>query len=114
MGNLSTLDLDGNARVVGSAVDMGAYERQTVDAKEILAGSVSVSPNPATDFVMLQWPETLDLQLEMQVFDADGRELLRRQLSAWERLDVRDLPAGVYTLKVLDNNRIFTGKFVKH
>jgi len=113
LGNLSAFDLDGYQRVVGASVDIGAYENQTLGSKVDPAELLSVSPNPATEFLTILLPESGALALDLQVFDMEGRELLRRNLAAGQVLDVRDLLPGTFTLKVVAGERVFVGKFVK-
>ena len=69
-------------------------------------------PNPATDFLTLQLPETT-APLDVQVFDPQGRLLLRQSLATWQVLDVQGLAAGMYSLKVVVGERVFAGKFIK-
>ncbi|MBK9014052.1 MAG: T9SS type A sorting domain-containing protein [Saprospiraceae bacterium] len=71
---------------------------------------LQVSPNPATDFLNIQLPETTTAPLDVQVFDAQGRLIL---LANEQVLDVQGLAAGMYSLKVVVGDRVFAGKFVK-
>ncbi|MBK6933292.1 MAG: T9SS type A sorting domain-containing protein [Saprospirales bacterium] len=112
-GNLPALDLDGNARVFGTAVDMGAYESGFTPVREAVAGEVRVSPNPATAFLNLQLPEAVAGQFDVEVFDAQGKLAFRRTLGAGQQLDVQGLKAGVYALKVVAAERVYAGWFVK-
>ncbi len=112
-GNLPALDLDGNPRVFGTAVDIGSYESLFTPVREVNAGAVAVSPNPARDFLNIQLPQTITVPMETQVFDMEGRELLRRTFYGGQRMDVLDLQPGMYILKVVAGERFYIGKFVK-
>jgi hypothetical protein len=75
--------------------------------------SVSVRPNPATDAV---WVTVgTEKVRDVQLFGADGR-LYRTAFSAENeqvRLDVANLPAGVYTFRLLGETKTFAGKMIK-
>ena len=58
-------------------------------------------------------------QTSYVVTDLQGRVVMSRQLGLrqaefTEKLDVSELTAGVYLIKVIKEDRSFTGKFVKN
>jgi len=121
LDNLSATDLDGNARVV-SCPDIGAYESATVVSTDCVVGSgegfsgifsVTISPNPTSDFLNIQLPESIAPSLNVQVFDTQGRLVRNQMLAEGQPLDVQGLAAGMYTLKVLAGERVYVGKFVR-
>lgn len=68
--------------------------------------SFTVFPNPATDFLYL----TADQPLAAQLFDLSGRavsELIRVEGQA--EFHLADLPAGLYLLRLLDENGRLAG-----
>ncbi len=76
------------------------------------------SPNPAGDFLKIELPENVtapeDSGLAVAVFDVAGKLVLEKRLAAaGQMLDLRGLPPGVFALKVVAGERVFSGKFVK-
>ncbi|MDO8368700.1 MAG: choice-of-anchor Q domain-containing protein [Saprospiraceae bacterium] len=113
LGNLSELDLDGNARVSGAGVDIGAYEHPTSTVMEVIVGELTVSPNPAVAFLTVKLPEEITGTFVVEVYDTEGKLLRRQTLIEGQRLDVEGFEVGLYTLKVVVGERVFVGKFVK-
>ena len=61
--------------------------------------SITVNPNPAKDFILVQKPASSLFPVPYQLFDARGNLLLRGKLNAsLECLDVSQLPSGRYTM----------------
>lgn len=113
LANLPVYDADGNIRVFGAAVDIGAYESGYSPVREIAAGELGVWPNPAFDFIAIQCPELFAQNLDIGVFDSRGG-LVRQFLAATgQSIDIADLPAGAYALRAVAGERVFVGKFVR-
>jgi len=77
--------------------------------------SFQMAPNPATDQVQIQLAQSADL--EVQVFDLLGRNVKQQQFEASTRarLNVADLPAGTYLLRMVDqlSGRTATSRLIK-
>ena len=71
-----------------------------------------VFPNPAQEQLRLQYsPDVQPKQIEL--YDLQGR-LVRSQGSAFESVDMGQLPTGTYTLRVImDDGQVFSDKVVK-
>lgn len=114
-GVTATIDLAGNERIQQLIVDIGAFESPyfPVATKEVTVGKIAVSPSPAHSFLNVEFHESITFPLEVEVFDSQGKLLLKQTLIASERLDVSALVPGVYLLKAVAGERIFTEKFIK-
>lgn len=113
--DMPDLDLAGNDRVRGNAVDIGAYESPfMVGAREALAeASIGLAPNPAGAFLKVELPIAAPQAFQAQVMDAQGKLVDRRLIRNGELLDVERLPQGMYLMKVAVDGVVYTGRFVK-
>ena len=71
---------------------------------DVVANTIEVAlyPNPAENYTVLE-VQGLKEQTKVALFDVRGRKLREFDLSAGTesvRLDLRDLPSGVYTLMI--------------
>lgn len=74
---------------------------------------VTISPNPAADFIAIQLPEPISRTLEVTLFDSQGSLAKRVFVAAGQTIDVENLTPGLYTLKAVAGERVFAGKFIK-
>ncbi len=71
----------------------------------------SVSPNPASDYLQLQ--TDLKAPVRLTIIDLSGR-IQRDQLLHGNRIDISDLEAGVYYLRLWSQQNIKRAAFLKH
>lgn len=93
-------DFDGNARVINSIIDMGAFESTSLlaVAKPNVA-TFQLAPNPAVSEVRLLLNEVTAGHLI--VYDALGRIMLEREVSGRETIiNLAGIPEGVYVAAV--------------
>ena len=79
------------------AIFSPAVSLQEVNAKEF-----AMFPNPAKSFVTLEF-ETLQENTLLQILDINGRRVRTLDLKAGQktlRIDLGDLPKGVYTITI--------------
>lgn len=104
-----SLDLNGNTRIVGTNVDLGAYEYDanlsTTDFNSFNA--FTVYPNPARNSINIQLNEEIKA---ITIYSIEGREMKTTNQS---QVDISDLASGVYFMKVTTNNGIGSKKFIK-
>jgi hypothetical protein len=86
------------------------------DAGEQL--SFNLYPNPVTDQVTIQLPATGNGKNIVTITDVNGKQLLQQQffmqqIQSTLRLSVSPLPAGIYHLRLQNNGRQYSSKFIK-
>lgn len=93
-------------------------ENAVVDVDEpINAVQLRLFPNPASTGFTLRLTEAVEQAVGLSLFDARGRRLYQSQLSPGEReqwIDTRDLPSGVYWLRLQWPGLMITRKVVVH
>ena len=103
-----TLLVDGADSTAGSFC-LAVTRMVTVPVRTVRPAVLSAFPNPTDGIVRFPGIEGR----EVTVYDGFGRSVLRRKLAASE-LDLGDLPAGVYTLRVTDARQaVYTARVVK-
>lgn len=79
--------------------------------------ALELTPNPAGDFLKIEWPENLAAEsFEIQLLDATGRQVRFANFSKAEKpqtIDLHGLAPGIYLLKGMSGGLIFVGKFIK-
>jgi hypothetical protein len=110
-------DIEGNLRIYGASIEMGAYENQNViiqiNEPEITQNKISVYPNPGTSVinVILEKPGTI-----FQLFSSTGSLLVQEQLhNGVNEANVQSLRPGMYFYQVISSNKeiINSGKWMK-
>ena len=106
---IDSLKVDPDIRLIsaGNVVSMGISEQMT-------ERKIMISPNPAGHFIQFALPDT---QIEgIEIFSSNGQVVVSQSISKFNELieiDISDLKAGFYFLKVYYEKGTFTGKFVK-
>ena len=112
---LPDCDIEGNPRIFGFRIDMGAYENQVFAlTKPVLQENVftSVYPNPGTN--------QLNIKTELknstfELIDFTGKIIIRKTLNSFtKQINTSNIPSGMYFYRIHNNEKIVeSGKWVK-
>ncbi len=78
---------------------------------QILAG-FTLSPNPASDYISIHFEEDLTDDQIQTLYDHVGKVIFSRKTDQIE-IDIRALPPGRYTLKIISGDRTGSRSFIK-
>ncbi len=95
------LDSLGNLlKTAAAGFTINILDPTKIGVKEYNTLSFDVYPNPATDLVNLRWPSGI-VAANVQLITLSGQLLRTSDLQRHQFLDVGDLPAGTYLIKVI-------------
>lgn len=106
-------DLAGNVRLMGSTIDMGAYEfLEALSVTETPGkNTLVVYPNPASDKIYISGA---DVPVSFEMYNMAGQRVLWGKTDARNReINVGFLRTGTYVLKVENKTGIWTQKIIK-
>lgn len=63
---------------------------------------ISIYPNPASDFVSIQFPDNSDYSV--MLLDLSGKIILSQQMKSGDLLNVQNIPSGLYFVQVEGKN----------
>jgi hypothetical protein len=70
---------------------------------DLSAGNIKVYPNPAADFIRIEWQKGNGMEMHAELYDLFGRRLSRKKAgnsSGYMEIDITLLPRSAYLLKV--------------
>ncbi len=105
-GTWDTLSLDGSLMIrpiLGSAIKKSQIGWDDLDVNE----QVIVFPNPADEFISIQWPSTIQIN-EIVLFDINGKQVQRYANPQTHTIDVSELIPGVYIIRCQIHQNEFT------
>ena len=115
---LCDLIIDNNADIYGMTTFGGKYSGGIIYKYSLNETSISkrennenskVFPNPAHSTLFVTG---LDQNSTALIFDMSGKTLINKSIIG-NQIDIKDLPNGIYFLRISGNSRISTAKFVK-
>ncbi|MCC6410354.1 MAG: T9SS type A sorting domain-containing protein [Saprospiraceae bacterium] len=101
--------------LVPDAVEL-LYEQETSPAYEPLAGTkLGLYPNPVAEILTVQWPGTVGAEINVEVFDLNGRMMIQRQTTGNETMDidVSTCRSGIYVVVLRSVQGLVASRFVK-
>ena len=76
---------------------------------ELVREEIKLYPNPASSFINLGNEFT---NSEINVYSSNG-QLVKNEIITSPKLNLTDLKAGLYFIKIYSDNKIQTGRFIK-
>jgi Secretion system C-terminal sorting domain len=123
-GNVTTLTLDPACTYTGQSVMITLYAAGdplcNVGLNELNAAQLSMNAYQVNENeVSLNLVSAKQTKVAVNVFDLAGRLVLNESLSLSQGanshlLDISNLGAGTYVIRVSDNNSVVTGKMVRY
>lgn len=95
---------------------VGCSNLVAVDDIEAPTFSFDISPNPTSDYINLEFGKTLN-DIKIQIIDLTGRVLFSQHISNSnniEKIDISNLPNGLFIVNVINNNVFESRKIIKH
>lgn len=92
--------------------------KTSVAAEENVFSNLNIYPNPALDYLRLDFDATAPQSARMHIMDISGKIIYTENIQTIEgqnnmEVDVHMLQDGMYILQILQDNKILTKKFVK-
>lgn len=82
-----------------------------VTAKALPALEVKVYPNPSNSYIAIQ--NTEDKKMNIEIFNMNGRSVLKNTVSSGEKINISELPLGQYIINIYEGPRRAVEKFTK-
>jgi hypothetical protein len=96
----------------GPAAEIVKKDDQDEDPDALL-----IYPNPAIDKITVEYADDLIDMIRLEIISASGRKVYTEHLASDqqinETINISELPAGLYFVRIVKTNRIITGKFIK-
>jgi hypothetical protein len=106
---------NGNGGTSGDVIykSMASYEQSTIGiGDEIAASSVILFPNPAMNFLNIDFPGSLTSS-EISLYNTSGQIVGKYRTEGNMKLDISDLEQGFYFMHIESGDRRIIKKFIK-
>ncbi len=92
-----------------------------MEENRISYNSLKVYPNPVSDNINIELPANMDKEngsVSVELFDFNGRNIVNKQLTVGDEhkviLPLSLYTSGIYFYRVVLNNKVYSGKIIKH
>lgn len=96
----------------GIAGSFLSISQNTNSAYDVLPSNINVYPNPAEDFLIIESSEFEVEKMAIRVYDLSGN-LTLEQIGE-QKIDISELPSGVYVMTIYSNQGTYRVQFVKN
>ncbi|HAQ20662.1 MAG TPA: hypothetical protein DCR40_15745 [Prolixibacteraceae bacterium] len=103
-------DFNVNHMITSFATSDGGTTRYYYSTMEVTglffqeALKTTVFPNPATDFLNIQWNGNISV-LKVEVIDITGKKVFDRMIGNNSKIPIQGYPEGLYLVRILDSNK---------
>lgn len=123
-GTFNVSHSTGQGSVIGTHYNHGYYLRQgyqqplsKIKMVEVLDYDLTakIYPNPFTDGITISFSDTMTTDIEVLIFDINGKLIHSREFSPAQNLQLHtnDISNGTYFLKVVSKGKHFNAKLIK-
>lgn len=75
---------------------------------------LTLSPNPATDKLLINYNETINPTTTVSIFNSQGKKIASQKLSDIQTdLNVSNFPSGIYFIEIYNESKTISRKFIK-
>ncbi len=113
--NTSYTDLEGNSRIIGGIIDLGAFEYEELvglQAFELHRAQIDVFPNPSNGILHIKTPENLEMEA-LSIWDEQGISIKQEVIIGKDNvliINAEELNSGYYFLQLKTNKGVFNQK----
>ncbi|MBK7128281.1 MAG: T9SS type A sorting domain-containing protein [Crocinitomicaceae bacterium] len=95
----------------GASIGDAFFFPPDLGVSEFNISAIQIYPNPAQQEVTFTGVSTENSNLIM--YSLDGKEVLHKQMQGEHNVDISDLESGIYLVKLVVDNTLYTAKFIK-
>jgi len=82
------------------------------ESKLIGKSSLNIYPNPADEFIYIEFPSSSNQTSFVEVFTVDGTLVMQIELNNNEKVDITEIPKGIYIIQATLNSDQITEKLI--
>ena len=112
VGNIANGNLNDSGDKIVAANGTGTYILSSVGGPST-PEALTLYPNPGTDNLWIRLPESMGPESRVTFYRMDGR-IASRTTAGNGQLDVRQLPSGLYIVRVEDGQTAAQTRWIKH
>jgi len=99
--------------ITNPAGDLAVYSDANLAAKSFNSGKFTISPNPATDQIAIDFGNKFASNATIEIFDISGKRIRTESLSTSNTINIQHLAKGIYFLKLQNDDAGSAQKFIK-
>ena len=83
---------------------------------DISQENISISPNPVKNYLLVEWSDYLEREMEIKIYSSQGKQVFERKHTGLNplKIDVSKLSSGLYFIEVNSVGQNSWARFVKN